>query len=71
MPPQDVPYLSAGLVCRNTGTFEPTAMPSSLFRMTLVDFRWLASILHEELEQDLLRRGDPLTVVERKPVSVG
>ncbi|KNZ53474.1 hypothetical protein VP01_322g4 [Puccinia sorghi] len=33
-----------------------------LFRMRLEDFRWLASILREELEQDLLRRGNPLTV---------
>ncbi|KNZ55374.1 hypothetical protein VP01_269g4 [Puccinia sorghi] len=34
----------------------PATQFHQLFRMTLVDFRWLASILRKELEQDPLRR---------------
>jgi hypothetical protein len=33
-----------------------------LFRMSVEDFRWLADTLREILQQDTLRRGDPLSV---------
>ncbi|KAA1087297.1 hypothetical protein PGT21_028219 [Puccinia graminis f. sp. tritici] len=32
------------------------------FRMTVEDFRWLSDQLSPELQQDPLRRGDPLSV---------
>jgi len=40
----------------------PTVRFVELFRLSLADFMWLSDELRDELAQDPLGRGDPLTV---------
>jgi hypothetical protein len=47
----------------------PVVQFLEFFQMTLTDFEWLSKQLREELQQDLLGQGNPLTV--KAQVAVG